>query len=79
MEQRNGKKYSGAMDNGAKQWNSALVQWQKVQWCIGAMQWNSALAQWQKVHTMAESALIETLQRESECVTRIRSAAAFQG
>ena len=60
MEQRNGKKYSGAMDNGAKQWNSALVQWQKV-------------------HTMAESALIETLQRESECVTRIRSAAAFQG
>ncbi len=33
MEQRNGKKYSGAMDNGAKQWNSALVQWQKVQRC----------------------------------------------
>ncbi len=58
MEQRNGKKYSGAM-----------------QWCNG--QWCKAMEQ--KVHTMAESALIETLQRESECVTRIRSAAAFQG
>ena len=65
MEQRNGKKYSGAMDNGAKQWNSALVQWQKVQRCNAS--------------THNESALIETLQRESECVTRIRSAAAFQG
>ena len=64
-----------------------MAQWQKVHTMVqcngamdnGAMQWNSALVQWQKVHTMAESALIETLQQESECVTRIRSAAAFQG
>ena len=69
MEQRN-----GAM---AK---STVVQWTMVQsngtvhWCNGRK-----YTQWQKVHAMAESALIETLQRESECVTRIRSAAAFQG
>ena len=65
--------------NGAMA-KSTVVQWTMVQsngtvhWCNGR-KYSGAM----QVHTMAESALIETLQRESECVTRIRSAAAFQG
>ena len=58
---------------------NGTAQWRNGKKYIGAKQWDSALVQQHKVHTMAESALIETLQRESECVTRIRSAAAFQG
>ena len=57
MEQHNGAmakstmvQCSGAMDNGAKQWNSALVQWQKVHTMAESAHNSRKCTQWQKVH-----------------------------